>query len=313
MVPYEGIEFSSHEDAYNFYNQFSLIKGFSIRKSDSYKFKKSGEIIRRKYCCNKEGYKYLKDKREEGKDIRRRRDEREGCKAELVIHVIESGMWKVNFFSDNHNHEMILSPNKKIKLRSHDIAHSHSSCKNLMDQYHSVGVGPAKMSQLINVTSGSSSNVITSQQCNDYLKSKRKNNTGKECMTVIHKFMERQANDPAFYYAIEISEDQVCHSVFWADGRARKSYLQFHDKINSSIQDFNETFQIKVQGSLALVFDDTGNASEACTSAVALIFSSTNFSLLCSFGIISRNSMITSLFYSLDKTRIKPIIIPVLP
>ncbi|KAK1386732.1 hypothetical protein POM88_014910 [Heracleum sosnowskyi] len=292
MVPYEGIEFSSHEDAYNFYNQFSLIKGFSIRKSDSYKFKKSGEIIRRKYCCNKEGYKYLKDKREERKDIRRRRDEREGCKAELVIHVIESGMWKVNFFSDNHNHEMILSPNKKIKLRSHDIAHSHSLCKNLMDQYHSVGVGPAKMSQLINVTSGSSSNVITSQQCNDYLKRKRKNNIGKECMTVIHKFMKRQANDPAFYYAIEISEDQ---------------------KINSSIQDFNETFQIKVQGSLALVFDDTRNASEACTSAVALIFSSTNFSLLCSFGIISSNSMITSLVYSLDKTRIKPIIIPVLP
>ncbi|KAK1361125.1 hypothetical protein POM88_045599 [Heracleum sosnowskyi] len=229
MVPYEGLEFSSHEDAYNFYNQFSLIKGFSIRKSDSYKSTKSGEIIRRKYCCNKEGYKYLKDKREEGKYIRRRRDEREGCKVELVIHVTESGMWKVNFFSDNHNHEMILSPNKKIILRSHDRAHSHSSCKNLMDQYHSVGVGPAKMSQLINVTSGTSFNVITSQQCNDYLKSKRKNNIGKECMTVIHKFMEQQANDPEFYYAIEISDDQVCRSVFWADSRARKSYLQFSE------------------------------------------------------------------------------------
>ncbi|KAL6558720.1 hypothetical protein OROMI_019070 [Orobanche minor] len=231
MIPREGMEFSSHDDAYNFYNQFSLVRGFSIRKSDSYKSKKTGEIIRRKYCCNKEGYKYLKDKREEGKDIKRRRDEREGCRAELILHVTESGIWKVKTFSDNHNHEMILSPNKKINLRSHDKAHMNLSCKNLMDQYHSIGIGPARISRLINVTSGDSSNNVTSQQCTDYLKIKRKNNIGKECMTVIHKFMERQASDPEFYYAIEISDDQVCRSAFWADGRARKSYLQFHDVI----------------------------------------------------------------------------------
>lgn len=125
MIPHEGMEFSSHEDAYNFYNQFSLVMGFSIHRSDSCKSKKSDEIIRKKYCCNKEGYKYLKDKREEGKDIRRRRDERGGCRAELIVHVTDNGMWKVKFFSDNHNHEMILSPNKKIKLRSHDRAHTH--------------------------------------------------------------------------------------------------------------------------------------------------------------------------------------------
>lgn len=46
-------------------------------------------------------------------------------------------------------------------------------------------------------------------------------------MTVIHMFIEQQDNDPEFYYGIEIIEDQVCHSIFWADGRTRKSYLQF--------------------------------------------------------------------------------------
>lgn len=48
------MKFSFREDAYNFYNQF---RDFSIRKSYSYKSKTSGEIIRRKYCCNKKGYK----------------------------------------------------------------------------------------------------------------------------------------------------------------------------------------------------------------------------------------------------------------
>lgn len=93
--------------------------------------KKSGEIITSIYCCNKEGYIYLKDKREEGKDIRRLIDKREGCGASL-LNVTENGMWKVKTFSDEHNHFMILYPNKKIKLRSHDRAHTHSSCKNLM-------------------------------------------------------------------------------------------------------------------------------------------------------------------------------------
>lgn len=69
-------------------------------------------------------------------------------------------------FNDNHNYEMIISPNKNIKLRSHDKSHdkSHknSTCKNLMDQYHSVGIEPTTISRLINVNSGGSAGIVTS-------------------------------------------------------------------------------------------------------------------------------------------------------
>ncbi|XP_074352243.1 protein FAR1-RELATED SEQUENCE 5-like [Apium graveolens] len=123
------------------------------------------------------------------------------------------------------------SPNKKKKLRSHNKSHQAPVCKKLMDNYRSCGVGPAKISQIINCTNSSGIDIITPQQCSDYLKIKRKNNIGKECMIVIQKILERKVRDSEFYYAIQLDETQSCRSIFWCDSRARKSYIKFCDVI----------------------------------------------------------------------------------
>lgn len=54
---------------------------------------------------------------------------------------------------------------------------------------------------------------------------------GKECMIILEKLMEKQAQDSQFYYAIEVDENQVCRSIFWADGRARNAYILFNDVV----------------------------------------------------------------------------------
>ena len=64
-----------------------------------------------------------------------------------------------------------------------------------MENYRSCGVGPGKISQIINSTNSSGTDIITPQQCSDYLKIKRKNNIGKECMIVIQIVLERKARD----------------------------------------------------------------------------------------------------------------------
>lgn len=125
---------------------------------------------------------------------------------------------------------MIVSPRKKVHLRSHDKLCNEEQTKATMNEYHKCGIGPAKISRLLNEVS-QSSNKITPQQVSDHLRVSRKSHIGKECTIVIQKFLERQAQDPLFYYAVEIDENQVCRSMFWADGRTRNSYMSFSDVV----------------------------------------------------------------------------------
>ncbi|XP_074342976.1 protein FAR1-RELATED SEQUENCE 7-like [Apium graveolens] len=152
-VPPEGLQFQTHEKAYNFYNHFALTDGFAIRRYSTYKSRNSDVITRRTFVCNME------------------------------------------------------------------------------DNYRSCGVGPAKISQIINSTNSSGTDIITPQQCSDYLKIRRKNNIGKECMIEIQNFLERKARDSEFYYAIQLDDTRSRRSIFWCDARARKSYMKFCDVI----------------------------------------------------------------------------------
>ncbi|KAF1864637.1 hypothetical protein Lal_00039271 [Lupinus albus] len=48
-------------------------------------------------------------------------------------------------------------------------------------------------------------------------------------MVVLNKFLETL--DSQFFYAFDIDEDNVCHTIFWVDGRARNANLKFCDVI----------------------------------------------------------------------------------
>ncbi|KAL7258174.1 hypothetical protein ACSBR1_004317 [Camellia fascicularis] len=61
-MPCVGMEFDSEEGAYDFYNEYGRIMGFSIRRDYHTKSKKDGIMINRKFVCCKEGEKE-KDKR----------------------------------------------------------------------------------------------------------------------------------------------------------------------------------------------------------------------------------------------------------
>lgn len=95
-APYSAKEFDTHEEAYDFYNSYAKLKGFGIRKSHTYWSKKKDIIISRTYVCDKKGFKNMKDKRQDGKEVRCIADTRIGCKAKMVISLDRSsGKWRV--------------------------------------------------------------------------------------------------------------------------------------------------------------------------------------------------------------------------
>ncbi|WOH14464.1 hypothetical protein DCAR_0933983 [Daucus carota subsp. sativus] len=157
-MPHEGMSFHSHEESYNFYNSFGLTHGFAVRKYYTYKSRKDEVIVRRTFVCNREGFK-KKQEADNEDNIKRRRETKCGCKASMEIILNKLGTWEIKKFNDIHSHDLLKSPNKRRKLRSHNKSYKDATCKKLIDKFSSYGVGPAKISRIINSASGSAIDV----------------------------------------------------------------------------------------------------------------------------------------------------------
>jgi hypothetical protein len=130
-APHLNMSFNTDDEAYNFYNEYASICGFSVRKAGNYKDK------RKTFTCNKFG-KVVEDdvledrkkKKQErkiakagsGPPPRTRKRRRNvnpitGCKAKLVV-TKKNDKWFVTNIELHHNHE--LSPPEETKfLPSH--------------------------------------------------------------------------------------------------------------------------------------------------------------------------------------------------
>ncbi|KAK8933361.1 Protein FAR1-RELATED SEQUENCE 8 [Platanthera zijinensis] len=81
--PYVSLVFESVDEAYWFYNSYALNVGFGIKKGSTSKSFSSGDVIARRFGCNKSGLKTSKES--EGSSTRAHRLTRVNCKAKLDI------------------------------------------------------------------------------------------------------------------------------------------------------------------------------------------------------------------------------------
>nr|GEZ78293.1 protein FAR1-related sequence 5-like [Tanacetum cinerariifolium] len=117
--------FENLDVAYNFY------KGFGIRKNQVNRRKKTDEIYRRIFVCNKQVYKDMNDKRHLGDDVKRRCIVRTGCEAMMQVTLSDHGEWVVDKFISKHNHPLD-PPSHVLKQRSHCVFHRSHKCKDVV-------------------------------------------------------------------------------------------------------------------------------------------------------------------------------------
>ncbi|RYQ88532.1 hypothetical protein Ahy_B09g095663 isoform H [Arachis hypogaea] len=119
-------EFTSLQAAYDYYNEFGRIKGFSVRRSKVGRRTKQGaesEIIWQIFMCSREGerdgkHMQRKDRKKDPRPITRC-----GCEARIKVHADDaSGRWFVEQFCDNHNHPM-------LDARFRGLSRSHRAVK----------------------------------------------------------------------------------------------------------------------------------------------------------------------------------------
>ncbi|CAN1307057.1 Protein FAR1-RELATED SEQUENCE 7 [Linum perenne] len=104
QVPQIGMEFSSEEEAYRFYQSYAQASSFRVRKG---KVQRSadGTIRKRYFFCSRQGFRSIKQLTKKTKY--KRKETRTGCKA-LVCCTAEDGKWVLSQCSLEHNHELLL-------------------------------------------------------------------------------------------------------------------------------------------------------------------------------------------------------------
>ncbi|GAV91317.1 FAR1 domain-containing protein [Cephalotus follicularis] len=203
--PYLNQEFDDLDDVYTFYNCYALQEGFGIRRSSSSKSSVTGELIWKKFLCDKTGWRAKNKEKEDGSEVvSQSREKRDGCMASLNVHWKKHGTWVVMGFVEEHSHTLD-TPRRTKKHRSHNVSHKMSAAKDLMEQLHSFGIGPSVIAKAINTTGNITE--ITTGHVVHHLRKQRMNNVGQERYLVAIHFMEQMRLDPNFYFATEYGSD----------------------------------------------------------------------------------------------------------
>ncbi|OVA12152.1 FAR1 DNA binding domain [Macleaya cordata] len=240
--PAMDMEFASEDDARNFYNAYAKQMGFSIRVNSYYRSKKDNSIISREFCCSKEGFRREKRARkiDSSDDAKRRRARpitREGCKALMTVRRRDCGKWYVAKLEKNHNHELV-TPAMRHFLRSH--RQEYDPHKTLVSNYGSPGMSTNSTVNLFTEECGGISKVgFPTEDQSNFIGKGRLSTFGLDAQSLLSFFKIMQANDPAFFYAIQVDEEDRLSSVFWVDTRSRISYNCFSDVVA-----FDTTYQV---------------------------------------------------------------------
>lgn len=225
--PYVGMEFESEDAAKTFYDAYARRVGFSTHVGQYSRTKPDGPIVTWDFACAREVFK---------------RKNVESCNAVLRIERRDADSWVVTRFVEDHNHS-IVSPDKVHYLRPR--RHFAGSTKNVAESFDAssdgayVPIDGNHLSYEPNrvvrndspVDPNRSSRNIGSGPMSYFRPSTQKRTLGRDAQNLLNYFKKMQAENPGFYYAIQLDDDNRMSNVFWADARSRTAYNYFGDAV----------------------------------------------------------------------------------
>ncbi|KAI5433540.1 protein FAR1-RELATED SEQUENCE 3 [Lathyrus oleraceus] len=231
--PYLGMEFDSEDSAKTFYSEYARRSGFSSRAGLHGQFNADGTNMFREFVCSREGLK---------------RKMTESCEAMIRVEQKGQNKWVVTKFVKEHSHSTEV-PDKVEKLRP--LKHFSSVGRTMPETYKGVGLVPTGVMYISidgnHVSSKNSHNsrnypaaaaAKTSHPAkNSPLKTYalrqpiQKKTLGRDAQSLLEYFKKVQAENPGFFYAIQLDEDNRVSNVFWADARSRTAYSHFGDAV----------------------------------------------------------------------------------
>ncbi|KAK1681171.1 hypothetical protein QYE76_042019 [Lolium multiflorum] len=231
----KGMEFKSREDAQKYLNMYSFAAGFSIAIVSSYRTtskKRNNEVIRVTIKCNKHGHNTDADTECAVQQRQSTVVARTDCKVEMVISE-RGSLWIItNLFLD-HNHP--LEPGGRF-FRSHVLMTKEE--KSIIRTMKQCNIPTRNIvSVLAHMRGGMEQLPYNKRKVCNYGTSVNREVNNNDLQEVLEWFNKKQAENPGFYYTMEIDAENKVRSVFWTDARSRQYYDLYGDCVS-----FDTTF-----------------------------------------------------------------------
>jgi hypothetical protein len=251
-VPHTGPTFGTKEEEKSYYNAYAKRFGFSIRISATRLSTSSRQQHKVIFVCNKEGHgrkakkevddnsstgtesdsededdvdgEEAKKKKLDGRKKRKReRMLHTGCKARMVVNLIEN-RWHVTYFLADHNYDVVVKPSLKKFLRSQKgILQAE---KEFITLLHGCNLTSGRIMQLMNEMYGSAQIVpYGGKDISNFRSNIRRTDRYKDMQQTIDRFREIQADDPNFYCKVKLDDRDMVESIFWLIGQQGKLTL----------------------------------------------------------------------------------------
>ncbi|VAH96010.1 unnamed protein product [Triticum turgidum subsp. durum] len=248
--PFEGMEFDDEEDAWTFYNLYAHRVGFSTRISVMHRSRRDGSIMSRQFVCAKEGFRTYRGKHEQaaalasspgapagaddgGRGARRTRAvTRVGCKAMIRVKKQDGGKWAITKLETAHNHPLVpqnqahcLRPHKPLSECGKQRSSSSYGVRRNGGMFLAIEPAPPPPPPTPPVpqTGIIPQPAVVPHYIGDGI--------GNATRVILDYVKRMQAEDPAFFYAMQFVEGHPVGNVFWSDARARTAYKDFGDAV----------------------------------------------------------------------------------
>jgi len=205
--PAIGMEFDSDEAAKEYYVAYANRVGFGVRMNKSRRSRKDDTVIMRRFVCTREGFHSKRVIYDDGKKKRKRGTTREGCMAMIEVIRKDHGKWVVTKLVTEHTH-MVALPGKVRPRVDRSMLSSNASLLQ--------GESSGGFNNLRNFNRGIRVNPF---------------GEGGEAQGLLEYLKRMQAENPAFFYAIQVDNNNCMTNVFWADARSRMAYQHFGDAV----------------------------------------------------------------------------------
>ncbi|XAR49276.1 hypothetical protein NMG60_11032417 [Bertholletia excelsa] len=242
IEPQDGMEFDSKEDAFSFYKEYAKSIGFATIIKASRRSRISGKFIDAKFVCSRYGNKRestTSETPEPGPSadnvssvpIKKKRGRinrswsKTDCKACMHVKRRQDGRWVIHTFIKEHNHEIF--PDQAYYFRGHrniDLGDSN------IDGLHAIRARTKKMYVTMSRQSGGLKKVVNQKSV---INSNSKHLALEEgdIQAMLEYFMYMQDENPNFFYALDLNEEQRLRNVFWVDAKGRLDYSNFSDVV----------------------------------------------------------------------------------
>lgn len=226
IEPHKGIEFDSHEAAYSFYQEYAKSMGFTTSIKNSRRSKKTKEFIDAKFACSRYGVTPESD----GGSSRRPSVKKTDCKACMHVKRRSDGKWIIHEFIKEHNHELLPA------LAYHFRIHRNVKLaeKNNIDILHAVSERTRKMYVEMSKQSSGCQNFgsVLGDVNYHFERGQHLALDEGDARVILEYFKHIQKENPNFFYAVDLNEEQRLRNLFWVDAKSRSDYASFNDVVS---------------------------------------------------------------------------------